>query len=77
MIFDRFSEIWLFWWNLVFSIWNEQFAYTNIPGHLERRTRTVQFQTKDIHVQQVVLDILQQTANPYTSLKYDKNWIEA
>ena len=77
MIFDRFSEIWPIWWNLVFSIRNEQFAYTNIPGHLDRRTRTVQFQTNDIHVQEGVLYILQQTANPYTSRKYDKNWMEA
>ena len=76
MIFDRFSEIWQFWWNLVFSVWNEQSTYTNIPGLVDRRTQTVQLQTKDIHVQQVMLDILQQTANPYTYKKYDRNWIE-
>ena len=67
MTFDRFGEIWPFWWNLLFSTWNGQFTYATILGHLERRTRTVQFQIKDSHVQQVVPDILQQTARPHTS----------
>ena len=77
MIFDRFSEIWPLWCNLLFSTWNGLFTYTIIPGHLDRRTRTVQFQIKDSHVEKVVLDVVQQTAYPYTSRKYDKNWIEA
>ena len=76
MILDRFSEIWPLWWNLIFSTWNEQCTHRTIPGHLDRRTRTVQFQIKDSHVQQVVPDILQQTACPYSSRKYDKNWVE-
>ena len=67
MTFDRFSEIWPFWWNLLLSTGNVQLTYTTFPGHLERRTRTVQFQIKDSHVQQVVPDILQQTARPHTS----------
>ena len=76
MTFDRFSEIWQFWWNLIFSTGNVQFTYTNIPGHLERRTRTVQFQIKVSHVQQVMLNILQETACPYTSRKWDKSGIK-
>ena len=50
--------------------------YTIILGLLDRRTRTVQFQTKVSLVDKVVLDILQETAFPYTSRKYDKNWID-
>ena len=76
MTFDRFSEIWPFSWNLLFSTWNVQSTYTTFPGHLERRTRTVQLQIKDIHVQQFMLDILQQTACPYTSRKCDKSGIK-
>ena len=48
----------------------------DFAGHLDRRTRTVHFQIKDSHVQQVMLNVLQQTASPYTSLKYDKSWIQ-
>ena len=48
-----------------------------ILGHLDRRTRTVQFQIKDSHVDKVMLDILQKTACPYTSQKYEKYWINA
>ena len=76
MTFERYSEIWPLWWNLLFSTWNVQFTYTTFPGHLERRTRTVQFQIKDSHVQQVMPDILQKTACPYTSRKCEKSGID-
>ena len=50
--------------------------YTTILGLLDRRTRTVQFQTKVSLVDKFMLDILEETAYPYTSRKYDKNWID-
>ena len=41
-------------------------TYTTLQSQLNRRTRTVQLQTKHFRLEKVLSDILVQTASPYT-----------